>query len=225
MASNQQAVSKHWMSLYTSLSLLYFSELLCVSCADISGVFSGGGPSCHGPPRRKKKIFGSIFMYFWLRLSRFLASQVLLNLIVTLRQCKACSLPTISAPVNLSPHWWRWCLVCTTHTVPRTAPAAVGPLLLLLLAGFTPTGATGMSHLVNPGCWHDRRDGCVAGCLSCKLQYIGIYTPKSVHVKLLLIIFLLPMSQEHQLHQWLLSLYPVGAAWAQWKIGGKKFFS
>jgi len=86
------------------------------------------------PPRRKKKIFGSIFMYFWLWFSRFLASQVLLNLTVTIRQCNACSLPTLSAPVNLSPNWWRWCLVCAKHTVPRTAPAAVGPLLLLLLA-------------------------------------------------------------------------------------------
>jgi len=129
------------------------------------------------PLDARKKIFGSIFMYFWLRFSRFLASQVLLNLTVTLRQCKACSLPTLSAPVNLSPHWWRWCLVCIIHThSPTYSNCSCWPLLLLLLlAGFTPTGATGMSHLVNPGCWHDRRDICGAGCLSCKLQYIGIY--------------------------------------------------
>ena len=137
-------------------------------------------------------------MYFWRRFSRFLASQVLLNPTVTLRQCKACSLPTLSAPVNLSPS--RWCLVCTTHTVPRTAPAAVGPLLLLL-AGFTPVGATGMSHLVNPGCWHDRRENSRwLWCWLSKLQ-VTVYryiTSKSVHVKLLLVIFSSSYESEHQ---------------------------
>ena len=115
-----------------------------------------------------------------------------------LRQCNACSL---SRPFRLLLIY-----LLTADGGVLSAPntqSHVQHLQMLALcccccwlAGLTPTGATGMSHLVNPGCRHDRRDGRGAGCLSCKLQYIGIYTPKSVHVKLLLVIFLLPMSQS-----------------------------